>query len=186
MISGMYLERWTIDQIMEDAVAVVRARFRQQLTELDTERLAERAVELELKLDPAEWAPEILSVLNREELLKELELRNAAPSIVASRLNEDEDPRPLFEGQVLWFVTPKRLPAERRKRPLGPADTGWLFKSIPLHRQTVAEKGAAMPRRAMREAWNEAGQMVDASQASRLAVKRQYQALVETEKPQEA
>jgi hypothetical protein len=181
----MYLERWTIDQIMEDAVAVVRARYTHELSEMDTERLAERAVELELKLDPKDWAPEILSVLNRDELLKELELRNAAPSIVASRLNEDEDPRPLFEGQVLWFVTPKRLPAERRKRPIGPADTGWLFKSIPLHRQTVATKVQSMPRRAMREEWEEAGQIVDASQASRLAVKRQYQELIETEQPRE-
>ena len=181
----MYLERWTIDQIMEDAVAVVRARYRAELPEMDGVRLAARAVELEMELEPSEWEPEFLSVLNGGELAQELELRNSAPSVVARQVREDEDPRPLFEGQVLWFVTPKRLPAERKRQPIGPADTRWLFSLVPLHRQTVAQKVAVAPRRAMRESWADAGQIVDASQASRLAVKREYQQLLESEPGQE-
>ncbi len=182
----MFLERWTIDQVIEDTVAVARARYIGRLEESDPAALAERAVQLEATLAPAEWEPEFLSFLNRAELMEELELRNAAPSIVANRMQEEEDPRPLFEGQVFWFVTPRRLPELRSQGPIGPADTRWLFTRVPLHRPTAERKTAHRGlRRAASEAFSQSGQIVDATQASRRAVKREYESLLEAEAPQE-
>jgi hypothetical protein len=175
----MVLERWTVDQIVDDAVGVARARY---LSQVDVEQAADlvakvRQAELE-EFSPDHWAPEAVSVFDRPEFMRQLAHRAGAAGLVAKAVAETDDPRSLFEGQVLWILTPTEMPQTREGHPIGPADTSWFFDGMAA--QTVPSRGRTSLRRTAGAdsaalASRGTGTVIDVTQAARMAMKRQYQ-----------
>ncbi len=180
----MFLERWTVDQIVDDAVGVDRARFHGQVDAKRASDLVARACEAELEDFSHElWAAEVVAVFDRREFIRQLAIRAAeAAGRVAEALKEADDPRPLFEGQVLWMLTAAELPETREGHQIGPADTRWFFEGMaapdpashgPMGVTRIAAAGIADSEPAG------AGTIIDVTQAAKAAMKRQYQQALE-------
>ncbi|MBI2767354.1 MAG: hypothetical protein HYX53_15775 [Chloroflexi bacterium] len=166
----MFLERWTIDQVLPEAVGVARARYIREVTADTPEALAEQVRAIELAaFTPDDWRPEVLTVLGREALMRQLAERSSAAGLAARIVAESDDPRPLFEGQVFWVLTATRLPDTRDGRPIVPPDSPWFLKKVGARRAARAAAPEIGP-----------GRMVDVTQAARAAVKQEYQAAVAT------
>jgi len=183
----MFLERWTVDELMDDTVSVARAAFKNELAPGTQEAVLDAVLRIELReFSPKDWGDEFRSMFDRAEIVREIERRNAAPAMVARAVAEEDDARVLYEGQVFWVLTLHRLPSVRRGRPISPADTGWFFRQ-------VASGGSASDVAVLLAnsgGWDgqtiRPGQVIDVSQAARLAVKAEYQRVVVSQPGEDA
>lgn len=183
----MFLERWTVDELMDNTVSVARAAFKNELDPGAQETVLDAVLRIELReFTPDDWGDEFRSMFDRTEIVRQIGRRNAAPEMVARAVAEEDDARALFEGQVFWVLTLHRLPSVRRGRPIGPPDTGWFFRQ-------VASGGSASDVAlllANSGGWDgqtiRPGQVIDVSQAARLAVKAEYQRVVVSQQGEDA
>lgn len=118
----MYLERWTIDELTETTVTLLRSRYGPQVDAQAAGDLPAVVMFAELTVTSEDWSLEVDSILHKEELARFIEdvIRRS------SALGRLRDRRSLREGDVYWAVFAKRPPPPDR---IGPDDTEAFLKT---------------------------------------------------------
>lgn len=112
----MYLERWTLDELTETAVTLLRSRYGREVDARAAGDLPAVVMSAELSVTSEDWSPEVDSVLHKEELARFIDdvIRRS------SALGQLRERRSLREGDVYWAIFAERPPPLER---IGPDDT---------------------------------------------------------------
>jgi hypothetical protein len=102
----VYLERWTIDEMTESTVTLLRSHYDAEFGTGDSPDLGDVVTRAELEVPSDRWSDEVDSVLLREDLtafINEAVGRFGPPGL--------REPRSLREGDVYWLVWEEKQPS---------------------------------------------------------------------------
>jgi len=138
----MHLERWTIDELAEWTVTLLRSVYRGEIDATDTDDLRrEVVISRERDLTSEVWSEEDDFVLDRQALA-----RFIGDAVDRTHASELPGPRELREGDVYWIASEE--PVFEPQGTIGPEDTkqflaAYRDRSVQVWDVTAAARQAA-------------------------------------------
>jgi hypothetical protein len=132
----VYLERWTIDELMESTATLLRAQYREQVDMGEGGDLGQVVMAAELEVPADGWTEEFDSLLERADLTAFVN-----EAIGGSRLGGFREARSLREGDVYWITLDQEPPSLSLR--VRPRDTGHFLAVYRRGRVQVGDVTAA-------------------------------------------